>query len=140
MHSALSAQLEAAVLALVGHGALKDRLCAAYCDHLDDIREQDLPEEVQREFSLMSRAMHAARALPGDSVVRASVRKFSNEQAQAFAALIVRTYVLRVQNLAATPVGPARLASPSREVPALPALLALEGGASRVHTKRLRNS
>ena len=97
MHSALSAQLEAAVLALVGHGALKDRLCAAYCDHLDDIREQDLPEEVQREFSLMSRAMHAARALPGDSVVRASVRKFSNEQAQAFAALIVRTYVLRVQ-------------------------------------------
>jgi hypothetical protein len=140
MHSALSAQLEAAVLALVGHGALKDRLCAAYCDHLDDIREQDLPEELQREFSLMSRAMHAARALPGDSVVRASVRKFSNEQAQAFAALIVRTYVLRVQTLAATPVGPARLASPARDVPPLPALLALEGGSGRVHTKRLRNS
>ena len=95
MHSALSSQLEAAVLALVGHGALKDRLCSAYCDHLDDIREQDLPEEVQREFSAMSRAMHGARALPGDSVVRASVRKFSNEQAQGFAALIVRTYVLR---------------------------------------------
>jgi hypothetical protein len=143
MHSALSAQLEAAVLALVGHGALKDRLCAAYRDHLDDIREQDLPEEVQRDFSAMSRAMHAARALPGDSVVRASVRKFSNEQAQAFAALIVRTYVLRAQSLVATPVGAARLANPARDVPplpALPALLALEGSSGRAHSKRLRNS
>src|SRR5438045_2039477 len=99
MHSAISAQLEAAVLTLVGHGALKDRLCAAYCDHLDDLRDQDLPEEVQAEFSAMSRAMHGARALPGDSVVRASVRKFSNQQAQAYAALIVRGYVLRVQGL-----------------------------------------
>src|SRR5579862_8026478 len=121
MYSVLTTQLEAAVLALVGHGALKDRLCAAYTDHLDDIRGQDLPEEVQSEFSAMSRAMHAARALPGDSVVRASVRKFSNEQAQGFAALIVRTYVLRIQNLAATPVGPARLATPARDVPPLPA-------------------
>lgn len=140
MHSALSTQLEAAVLALVGHGALKDRLYAAYCDHLDHIREQDLPEEVQREFTAMSRAMHAARALPGDSVVRASIRKFSNEQAQGFAALIVRTYVLRVQSLASTPVGPARLSAPARDVPALPALLALEGGSSRSHGKRFRNS
>ena len=141
MHSALSTQLEAAVLALVGHGALKDRLCAAYCDHLDDIREQDLPAEVQREFSAMSRAMHAARALPGDSVVRASVRKFSNDQAQGFAALIVRTYVLRVQDVAATPVGPARLANPSHNPPPLAALLALEGGkASGAHAKRLRHS
>ncbi len=109
MHSKLTGQLEAAVLTLVGHGALKDRLCASYCDHLDDIRQQDLPEEVQSEFSAMSRAMHGARALPGDSVVRASVRKFSIEQAQGFAALIVRTYVLRMQSLAATAVGPARL-------------------------------
>ena len=142
MHSALSAQLEAAVLTLVGHGALKDRLCAAYCDHLDDIREQDLPEELQREFSAMSRAMHGARALPGDSVVRASVRKFSNEQAQGFAALIVRAYVLRLQGLAATPVGPARLgSSAARNAPPLAALLGLEGSAGgAVQGKRARNS
>jgi hypothetical protein len=140
MHSALSAQLEAAVLTLVGHGALKDRLCAAYSDHLDDIREHELPEEVQREFSVMSRAMHTARALPGDSVVRASVRKFSNEQAQAFAALIVRTYMLRVQALAAVPVGAARVAA-SRNATPVPALLALEGGnAGSVPGKRARSS
>ena len=142
MHSVLSAQLEAAVLTLAGHGTLKDRLCAAYCDHLDDIREQDLPEEVQAEFSAMSRAMHGARALPGDSVVRASVRKFSTEQAQAFAALIVRSYVLRVRELAATPVGPARLGTSARNPPPLAALLALEGssGGAVHHPKRARNS
>jgi hypothetical protein len=142
MHSALSAQLEAAVVTLVGHGTLKDRLCAAYCDHLDDIREQDLPMEVQSEFAAMSRAMHGARALPGDSVVRASVRKFSNEQAQTFAALIVRSYVLRMQGLVATPVGPARLGTGTRNAPPLAALLALEGGGSSapVHAKRARNS
>ena len=141
MHSALSKQLEAAVLMLVGHGALKDRLCAAYGDHLDDLREHELPEEVRREFAGMSRAMHAARALPGDSVVRASVRKLSNEQAQAYAALIVRTYVLRAQSLAAVPVGQARVGSSSRNATALPALLALEGGSgATTHAKRVRNS
>ena len=141
MHSALSTQLEAAVQTLVGHGALKDRLCAAYGDHLDDLREHELPEEVQREFAAMSRAMHAARALPGDSVVRASVRKFSNEQAQAYAALIVRAYVLRAQSLAATPVGQARVGSSARNAAALPALLALDGGnGAPAHAKRVRNS
>ena len=143
MHSALSAQLEAAVLTLVGHGTLKDRLCAAYCDHLDDIREQDLPAEVQAEFSAMSRALHGARALPGDSVVRASVRKLSTEQAQAFAALIVRCYLLRLRELAATPVGPARLGTAARSnPPPLAALLAIEGsgGAAAHHPKRARNS
>ena len=141
MHSALSKQLEAAVLALVGHGVLKDRLCAAYRDHLDDIREHDLPEQVQGEFAAMSRAMHSARALPGDSVVRASVRKFSNEQAQGFATLIVRTYVLRLQAVAATPVGPARLGHATRDAPPLAALLGLKGSSGAVvHSKRARHS
>jgi hypothetical protein len=142
MHTALTAHLEAAVLKLVGHGALKDRLCAAYSDHLDDLRAHELPDEVQREFSAMSRAMHAARALPGDSVVRASVRKFSNEQAEAYAGLIVRAYVLRVHNIAATPVGAARVGAAARNVDtAPPALLALEGGSSSVaRVKRLRST
>jgi hypothetical protein len=142
MHSVLSAQLEAAVLVLVGHGALKDRLCAAYCDHLDEIREQDLPEEVQGEFAAMCRAMHGARALPGDSVVRASVRKFSNEQAQGFAALIVRAYVLRLKGQAATPVGPARLGNAARSAPPLASFLSLEAaaGGTATQAKRARNS
>ena len=140
MHSAFSKQLEAAVLTLVGHGALKDRLCAAFCDHLDDLKDHELPAEVRVEFASMSRAMHSARALPGDSVVRASVRKFSNEQAQSFASLIVRTYVLNLQALIASPVGPARLGSSSRNAPPLAALVAFEGNGGVVHAKRARNS
>ena len=130
MHSMLSAQLEAAVLALVGHGALKDRLCAALCDHLDDLREPDLPEEVQGEYAAMTRVMHGARALPGDSVVRASIRKLSNEEAERYAGLIVRAYGLRIHELAAAlRAAPRAAASQTLETTPLAALLALEGGA-----------
>lgn len=128
MQSVLSAQLEAAALALVGDGTLKDRLCAAYCDHLDDISEQDLPDEVQEEFAAMARVMHSTRALPGDSVVRASIRKLSNEEAQRYAGLILRAYGLRIRELAATARTAPRAASTPLESTPLAALLALESG------------
>ena len=128
MQSALADQFEAAVISLVAHGALKDRLCAAYCDHLEGIDEQDLPVEVQQEFSELSKAMHTARALPGDSVVRASVRKFSNDEAQRAAALVVRAYGLCIQVQSATAKVPLRFGSLSRNGTPLAALLALEGG------------
>lgn len=128
MNSVLSHKLEAAVITLAGHGTLKDRLCAAFSDHLEDIEEQELPEDVQSEFGDMSKAMHRALALPGDNVVRASVRKLSNEEAQRFASLVVRTYGLRVQSLAAGPRLPARMGALARHQTPLAALLAIEGG------------
>jgi len=128
MQSALSTQLQAATLALVGDGTLKDRLCAAFCDHLDDVSELDLPDEVQEEFAAMVRVMHGARALPGDSVVRASIRKLSNEEAQRFAGLILRTYALRISEMAATARTSPRAASAPLESTPLAALLALESG------------
>ena len=141
MHSAISSQLEAAVLALVGHGALKDRLCTAYCEHLDGVGEQDLPEELQDEFAAMTRVMHGARALPGDSVVRASIRKLSNDEAERYAALIVRLHSLRVQELAATQRTVPRTLSPPLETTPLAALLALEGGSRRsARTKQASRS
>jgi hypothetical protein len=135
MQSALSAQLEAATLALVGDGTLKDRLCAAFCDHLDDIAEAELPEEVQEDFAAMARVMHGARALPGDSVVRASIRKLSSEEAQRYAGLILRTYALRIRELASTARTSPRAANAPREGTPLAALLALESGASRGGTR-----
>ena len=130
MNSALADQLEAAVIALASHGALKDRLATAYSNHLGDIDAQELPLEVQQDFTELSKAMHAARALPGDDVVRASVRKFSNEEAQRSAALIVRIYGLEMQNQNSTLRSPARIGAPSRGNTALAALLSLEGGGS----------
>ena len=128
MNSALSSRLEAAVIALTGAGALKDRLLIAYCEHLEDLEERDLPDEVQGPFAQMSKAMHSARALPGDSVVRASIRKLSSEEAQQFAALIVRIYGSRIHSLAATLRVPARLSGPTRNSTPLTTLLSIDGG------------
>lgn len=88
----LSARLEAAVLSLAGPGPMKDRLFDAYCRHLEDIRDTDLPSPWSAEFALMTRALHHAHALPGDDVVRASVRKLSNDEAGEYAKLVVRLY------------------------------------------------
>lgn len=88
----LSARLEAAALSLTGPGPIKDRLFDAYCQHLEDIHESDLPGPWSAEFAQMIRAFHQARALPGDDIVRASVRKLSNDEACQYAKLVVRLY------------------------------------------------
>jgi hypothetical protein len=144
MHSALTAQLEAAVLQLIGNGTLKDRLYSAWCHHLDGIAVSELPEETQQEFAAMIAVMHGARALPGDSVVRASIRKFSAAEAERYAALVLRVWRLRVQQLALPAVvqrAPVRSASrearearESPEATPLAALLALESG-TRVRSR-----
>jgi hypothetical protein len=88
----LSARLEAAALSLTGPGHIKDRLLDAYCRHLRDVQESDLPGEFGLEFAEMIHALHRAHALPGDDVVKASIRKLSNEQACHYAELVVRLY------------------------------------------------
>jgi hypothetical protein len=88
----LSARLEAAALSLTGPGPIKDRLCDAYCAHLEDVTETDLPAECGEEYAAMIQALHRVRALPGEHVVRASIRKLSNEEARRYAELVVRLY------------------------------------------------
>jgi hypothetical protein len=85
-------RLEAAVTTLSGNGALKERLCHAYARHLDAIDLEALPPSLRGEFASLANTLHSARALPGDSVVRASVRKLSSEEAERCAALIVRAF------------------------------------------------
>ena len=141
MNTALADQLEAAVKALAAHGALKDRLAMAWCSHLDSIDAQDLPLEAQQDFSELAKSMHAARVLPGDNIVRASVRKLSNEDAERFAALIVRTYGLamsnqaQVETIATTLRTAARHGAAARAAAPLAALLALDGGATNGRSK-----
>lgn len=104
MHASLIHRLEAAVTTLSGNGALKDRLTRAYARHLEHLEPEALPPTVRQEFAALSNALHSARALPGDSVVRASVRKLSCEEAERCAALIVRTYTqVAVGELSTTP-------------------------------------
>lgn len=91
MMTDLNGRLEAAVLSLTGQGPIKDRLSAAYCTYLQDIPEADLPA-LGAEFGQMIQALHRAEVLPGDDVVRASVRKLSNKEACSYAELLVRLY------------------------------------------------
>ena len=78
----------------------------------------------------MARVMHGARALPGDSVVRASIRKLSNEEAQRYAGLILRSYATahprtwrpRHAPRRALPVRRARVRARARRSPLLLAL------------------
>jgi hypothetical protein len=90
----LSARLEAAALSLAGPGHIKERLLDAYCRYLKDIQESDLPGEYGLEFAEMIHALHRAPALKGDDVVKASIRKLSNEEACHYAELVVRLYGL----------------------------------------------
>ena len=88
----LCARLEAAALSLTGPGHIKDRLFDAYCSYLEDIQACDVPGELAHEFGDMIQALHRATALPGDDVVKASVRKLSTDQASHYAELVVRLY------------------------------------------------
>jgi hypothetical protein len=100
MSAHLINRLEAAVTTLSGNGALKERLCHAYALHLDSIDPEALPPPLRGEFASLTNTLHSACALPGDSVVRASVRKLSCEEAERCAALIVRVFTQVAAGLA----------------------------------------
>lgn len=86
----LTARLEAAALSLAGPGPIKERLTDAY-SHLEDLEAADLPG-FGEEFADMIKALHRERPMPGDSAVRASVRKLSNQDVRQYAELLVRLY------------------------------------------------
>lgn len=85
-------ELQQATLQLSQEGSLKERLVAAYSQHLLDIDSSLLPELVRVEFEAMHAAMHSALAQPRECVIRASVRKMSNTEVRAHAALVVRVF------------------------------------------------
>jgi hypothetical protein len=84
--------LQEAALKLAGNGSVKDRLLEAYCAHLTSLDESNLPKEFREDFVEMCRAMHRERPMPRENVVKASVRKMSNEEAHRYAALVVKLY------------------------------------------------
>jgi hypothetical protein len=88
----LCARMEGAALSLAGPGHIKHRLFDAYRRYLQDIQQSDVPGELAPAFGDMIQALHRAPALPGDDVVKASVRKLSNDQACRYAELVVRLY------------------------------------------------
>jgi hypothetical protein len=91
MHSTLDL-LQRAATRLSQDGSLKDRLADAYSSHLIGLEADDLPDGLRNDFASLCEAMHRERALPRESVIRASVRKMSNDEAGHYAALVVRVF------------------------------------------------
>ncbi len=84
--------LQKATLRLSQEGSLKDRLVEAYKDYILDIESNALPEVVRAEFDALHAAMHSATPQPRECAIRASVRKMSNAEVRAHAALVVRVF------------------------------------------------
>jgi hypothetical protein len=90
--ASLSEHLEAAAYVLAGSEPLKERLFIAWSKHLAELEARDFPRDVRDEFEELIAALHRERALPGDTVLRASLRKLSTVEASRYAKLIIRTY------------------------------------------------
>ncbi len=125
--ASLTERLEAAAYALTGPGTVKERLERAYGTHLADLQPNDFPREFRAEFQQLIDALHRERALPGDTVLKASLRKLSGEQAARYAMLIVRAY----GGVAALKSSPAVLQVLPGTTTALTRLLAAEAGRHR---------
>jgi hypothetical protein len=91
MHDTID-HLQQATLRLSQEGSLKERLVDAYSEHLLNIDSLCLPELVRAEFEALHTAMHSAVPQPRECVIRASVRKMSNAEVRAHAALVVRVF------------------------------------------------
>ncbi len=84
---------QGATLSLARAGALKERLTAAYRNHLSCIDETDLPREIRDDFRSFNHALTRERPLlRGEDAVRATIRKMSNGEAEAAATSVVKMF------------------------------------------------
>jgi hypothetical protein len=90
--ASLSERLEAAAIIIAGSEAIKDRLYRAWSLHLSDLQSRDFPRDLREDFVAIQDALCRERALAGDTVLKASLRKLSAVDATRFATTIVRAY------------------------------------------------
>ena len=85
-------RFQLATVALARSGGIKERLESAYRNHLSEIREEDLPKAIRGDFHDLCCAVTRERPLRGEDALRATVRKLSNVEAEAFACTVVRMF------------------------------------------------
>lgn len=114
-------RLESATLFFARSGAIKERLEGAWRQCLATLDADDLPREIRLPFLELSSAMQRERPLRGEDAVRATIRKMSNEDAERYAASIVRMFcrMTRQQEL--------ELSLPAPQSAAVVQLFAAEG-------------
>jgi hypothetical protein len=122
-------QLEGAVLSLTRSGAIKDRLSDAYRNHLAHVDAAALPDAARTDFCTCRDALTRQHPLRGEDAVRATVRKMSNEEAEALAQSVVRLYgVVTRANAEPAPLASDALMTrkPLKSVPQVISLYAAE--------------
>lgn len=82
----------AAMAVLASDGHIKQRLTKAYEDHLDTIKEDELPPAVRPAFADVQAQMHRVAPQNGEGPIRASVRKMSPPEAGECAVAILSLY------------------------------------------------
>lgn len=85
-------RFHAALIVLVGHGHIKQRLIKAYENYLVDIHEDELPISVKQAFADLRQDMHRVSPLNGEGPICASVRKMSLDEASDCAGRIVALF------------------------------------------------
>jgi hypothetical protein len=79
----------AATAMLASAGSIKHRLAEAYRVHLAELEEEDIPREIQDEFSKLTSRLSCVRPMRGETAVQATVRKMSDIEAGRIAVRIV---------------------------------------------------
>ena len=90
--SYLAEKFEAAVRRLVGDGPVKQRLVQAYAQHLDDLRDGDMPGPLKGDYAALDAAMHRSPPIGKESSIKITVQKMSFAEASAHAESIVKLY------------------------------------------------
>lgn len=85
----ISDRFFSAVRTLSGDGPIKQRLVAAYKEHLEDLPEEQVPDSIRQKFESLRQALTAVGPCNGESAVHASVRKMSPVDAQRYATSIL---------------------------------------------------
>lgn len=82
-----------ATLSLAQDGSIKDRLAAAYLDHLAAVEEDEIPRELRDDFRALGTKLRRERPLhKREDPVRATVRKMSNGEAAECACAVVQMF------------------------------------------------
>jgi hypothetical protein len=82
----------AAVRTLSGDGPLKQRLIAAYVDHLECLADEDVPEAIRPRFEALRQAMTAVPPTEKETAVQVSVRKMSQAEASRLVRSIIAAF------------------------------------------------
>lgn len=91
--SQLAECFEAAVGVLVTEGPVKQRLVRAYTDHLEQLKDAELPQKLEEPCAGLHGAMHRVAPMgTTDCRVKASVQKMSQREAAGYAAQILALY------------------------------------------------